>query len=311
MINILYVLAIVLIIAPGLIWIERRLLGFWQDRKGPNRVGPLGILQPVADAIKLIFKEDWTPSFVDRPVFIIAPTIVVITILMSFIIVPFSPSIVVLDMNIGILFFLAMSSLGAYSVILGGWASNNKYALLGGMRGASQMITYEVFMGLSLLGVVMMAGSLNLKEIVYAQQEGVWFVFPQILGFIVFFIAGLAESHRLPLDLPEAESELSAGFHSEYSGMKFGLFFLGEYMGVILVSAFITVLFFGGWAGPDFLPPLVWFLLKTMIFIIIFVLLRAAVPRPRYDQLMAYGWKLLLPLALLNVLVTGAVLLAT
>ena len=305
-----YVLLIVLTIAPGLIWLERRFLGFWQDRVGPNRVGPFGLLQPIADAIKLLFKEDWIPPFVDKPVFILAPTIIVVTILMSFIVVPFTPNMVVLDMNIGVLFFLAMSSLGAYSVILGGWASNNKYALLGGLRGASQMITYEVFMGLSLLGVVMMAGSLNLKEIVYA-QEGMWFVFPQFLGFVIFLIAGLAESHRLPLDLPEAESELSAGFHSEYSSMKFGLFFLGEYMGIILISAFISLLFFGGWMGPSFLPPIFWFLLKTFIFILFFILLRASVPRPRYDHLMGYGWKILLPLSLLNVLVTGAVLLAT
>ena len=310
MTNIPIVLGIVLLIAPGLIWIERRMLGFWQDRKGPNRVGPFGILQPVADAIKLIFKEDWTPPFADRFVFVIAPAIIVITILMNFMIIPFTPDLIILDLNVGVLFFLAMSSLGAYSLVLGGWASNNKYSLLGAMRGASQMITYEVFMGLSLMGVVMMAGSLSFKDIVLAQKD-TWFIIPQILGFIVFFIAGLAESHRLPFDLPESESELGAGFHSEYSGMKFGMFFLGEYMGVILISAVVTTLFFGGWLGPDFLPPLAWFLIKTFVFIFLFVLLRAAIPRPRYDQLLAYGWKIMLPLAILNLVVTGAILLGT
>jgi NADH-quinone oxidoreductase subunit H len=202
-----------------------------------------------------------------------------------------------------------MSSLGVYSVTLGGWASNNKYALLGALRAAAQMITYEVFMGMSLLGVVMMAGSFSLREIVDAQRT-IWFVVPQFVGFIVFFIAGIAETHRLPFDLPEAESELIAGFHSEYSGMKFGMFFVGEYLGITLISALIVTLFFGGWLGPDFLPPLVWFGLKTLFFILIFVLMRAALPRPRYDQLMSYGWKFLLPLTLLNLLITGAVLLA-
>jgi NADH-quinone oxidoreductase subunit H len=198
-----------------------------------------------------------------------------------------------------------MSSLGAYSIILGGWASNNKYALLGAMRGASQMITYEVFMGLSILGVVMLSGSFSLKSIVLAQQDG-WFIIPQFVGFVVFLIAGIAETHRLPFDIPEAESELVAGFHGEYSSMKFGLFFLGEYLGITLVSALIVTLFFGGWLGPDFLPPILWFALKTMVFLLFFILLRAALPRPRYDQLLSYGWKILLPITLLNLMVTGA-----
>ena len=232
-----------------------------------------------------------------------------VTILMSFVIIPFAPGIVVADLNIGILFFFAMSSLGAYSVVLGGWASNNKYSLLGAMRGSAQMITYEVFMGLSLIGVIMMTGSFKLSDIVLAQQD-VWFVIPQFLGFIIFMIAGIAETHRLPFDIPEAESELIAGFHSEYSGMKFGMFFVGEYLGVTLVSMLMVTLFFGGWLGPDFLPGIVWFTLKTFAFILFFVLLRASLPRPRYDQLMSYGWKILLPLSLLNLLVTGAILLA-
>jgi NADH-quinone oxidoreductase subunit H len=212
------------------------------------------------------------------------------------------------ELNIGLLFFLAMSSLSAYSIVLAGWASNNKYSLLGALRGASQMITYEVFMGLSLMGVVMLSGSFNLKEIVEA-QKGMWYFIPQIAGFIVFFIAGVAETHRLPFDIPEAESELIAGFHSEYSGMKFGMFFVGEYLGIILISAMITVLFFGGWLGPAFLPGVVWFLLKTFVFITIFILLRASQPRPRYDQLLSYGWKFLLPVTLVNILMTGAVIL--
>jgi NADH-quinone oxidoreductase subunit H len=201
-----------------------------------------------------------------------------------------------------------MSSLSAYSIVLAGWASNNKYSLLGALRGASQMITYEVFMGLSLLGVVMLAGSFNLREIVEA-QAGMWYFIPQIAGFIVFFIAGVAETHRLPFDIPESESELIAGFHSEYSGMKFGMFFVGEYLGIILISSMITVLFFGGWLGPAFLPGVVWFLLKTFVFITIFILLRASQPRPRYDQLLSYGWKILLPVTLVNILITGAVIL--
>jgi len=296
-------------IAAFNIWIERRGLALWQDRYGPNRIGPFGLIQVVADMVKIFFKEDWIPPFSDKVIFVGAPMIIMITILMSFVIIPFAPGIVVADLNIGILFFFAMSSLGAYSVVLGGWASNNKYSLLGAMRGSAQMITYEVFMGLSLIGVIMMTGSFKLSDIVLAQQ-GVWFVIPQFLGFIIFMIAGIAETHRLPLDIPEAESELIAGFHSEYSGMKFGMFFVGEYLGVTLVSMLIVTLFFGGWLGPDFLPGIVWFTLKTFAFILFFVLLRASLPRPRYDQLMSYGWKILLPLSLLNLLVTGAILLA-
>jgi NADH-quinone oxidoreductase subunit H len=235
--------------------------------------------------------------------------VILVTSLMAFAVVPVAPGIGIVDLNIGLLFFLAMSSLGVYSVILGGWASNNKYALLGGMRAAAQMVSYEVFMGLSLMGVVLLAGSFNLRQIVEAQRQ-VWFCLPQCLGLVVFLIAGIAETHRAPFDLPEADSELIAGFHSEYSGMKFGMFFVGEYLGVTLISALITTLFFGGWLGPV-LPPVVWFLLKTFVFICFFILLRASLPRPRYDQLMAYGWKVMLPLTLLNLAVTGGVVLAT
>lgn len=302
------VLGGVLLVAPGLIWVERRLLALWQDRYGPNRAGPFGVLIVLADTIKLFFKEDWIPPFADKFVFVIAPAIVVITVLLSFVIIPFSPGFIVWDVNIGILFFLAMSSMGAYSIILGGWASNNKYALLGAMRGAAQMISYEVFMGLSMMGVVLHAGSFNLQTIVGAQKD-IWYVVPQFVGFMIFFIAGIAETHRLPFDIPEAESELVAGFHSEYSGMKFGMFFVGEYMGITLISAMITCLYFGGWLGSAFLPPFVWFALKTSAFIGIFILLRASLPRPRYDQLMEYGWKILLPITILNLMVTAGILL--
>lgn len=300
------VLFVLLNIAAGLIWVERRLLALWQDRLGPNRAGPLGILIVLADTLKLFFKEDWIPPFADKWVFILAPAIVVGSVLLSFVIIPFAPNIVVADLNIGILFFLAMSSLGVYSIVLGGWASNNKYALLGALRGASQMIAYEVFMGLSLMGVVMLSRSFNLGDIVAAQKD-LWFVVTQPVGFVIFFIAGIAETHRLPFDIPEAESELIAGYHAEYSGMKFGMFFIGEYLGITLISAMIVTLFFGGWLGPSFLPPLAWFAIKLFFFIGLFILLRASLPRPRYDQLISYGWKILLPLVLANLLITGAV----
>ncbi|MBI5063146.1 MAG: NADH-quinone oxidoreductase subunit H, partial [Desulfatitalea sp.] len=221
---------------------------------------------------------------------------------------PVAPGIAVSDLNVGLLFFLGMSSLGVYGIALGGWASNNKYALLGAIRATAQMLSYEVFMGLALMGVVMLSGSFNLGEIVVAQKK-MWFCVTQFPAMVVFIIAGFAETHRMPFDLPEAESELIAGFHTEYSGIKFGLFFVGEYLGVALISAMIVTLFFGGWHGP-LLPPIVWFLGKTFVFICGFILVRASLPRPRYDQLMAFGWKVLLPLALLNLLVTGAVMLA-
>ena len=307
---ILGILIVMLTIAAGLIYVERRLLALWQDRYGPNRVGPFGLLQVLADTIKILMKEDWVPSFADKPVYIIAPTIVMISVLMTFAVIPFAPSIFVSDMNVGLLFFLAMSSLGAYSVVLAGWSSNNKYSLLGALRGSAQMITYEVFMGLSLMGIVMLNGTLSLGGIVEA-QTGIWNVIPQFVGFVVFLIAGVAETHRLPFDIPEAESELVAGFHSEYSGMKFGMFFVGEYLGITLISALIVTFYFGGWLGFDFLPPYIWFILKMFVFIGFFILLRASLPRPRYVQLMEYGWKFLLPLVLLNLLVTGAIVLAS
>jgi NADH-quinone oxidoreductase subunit H len=307
---IIFVLFVTLTVAAGLIWLERRLLGLWQDRYGPNRVGPFGLLQVLADMVKVLAKEDWIPPFADKPVFVIAPAVIMVTVLLSFTVIPFTRAIQVVDLNIGLLFFLAMSSLGVYSVALAGWSSGNKYSLLGGLRAAAQMLSYEVFMGISLMGVVMLTGSFDLRAIVEAQRK-VWFAVPQFLGFVIFFIAGVAETHRLPFDLPEAESELVAGYHSEYSGMKFGMFFVGEYLGITLISALTATLFFGGWLGPV-LPPLGWFFLKTFFFICLFILLRAALPRPRYDQLMAYGWKIMLPISLLNLAVTAAgILLAT
>lgn len=304
------ILGVVIVIAAMLIWVERRLLSFWQERLGPNRVGPFGLLQVVADMIKIFTKEDWVPPFADRLSFVIAPAIIMIVILLSFAVIPFAPNIGVVDSNIGVLFVLAMASLGAYSVMLGGLSSDNKYALLGSLRAAAQMVSYEVFMGISLLGVVALSGSFNLRTIVEA-QEGMWFMIPQFVGFVIFLIAGVAESHRLPFDIPEAEQEICAGYHTEYSGMKFGMFFVGEYLGLVLVSSLITVLFFGGWMGPAFLPPIIWFAAKAGVFIAFFILLRAAIPRPRYDQLMSYGWLFLLPLSLLNLLITGVVILST
>lgn len=300
----LIILLLLLLSAATLTWVERRILGLWQDRYGPNRVGPFGLLQVVADMIKLFTKEDWIPPFADKVIFVIAPMIVMIMMLLGFAIIPFSPQLQIVDFDNGLLFFLAISSLSVYSVMLAGFSSNSKYALFGALRATAQMISYEVFMGLSLMGVVILTGSFSLRDIVEAQSEQ-WFFIPQIVALGIFIIAGIAESHRAPFDLPEAEHEIVAGFHTEYSSMKFGMFFIGEYLGVILISAMIVTLFFGGWQGP-FLPPILWFLLKTSVFVLFFILLRAATPRPRYDQLMAFGWKYMLPLALLNLLLTGA-----
>ena len=296
-----------LTLAGMLIWVERRLLGVWQERYGPNRLGPGGCLQSLADMIKIFTKEDWIPPFADKAVFVITPAIVVITALMSFAVIPIAPNFVIADLNVGVLFFLAMSSLAAYSVIIGGWASNNKFAFLGSLRAIAQLLSYEVFMGLSLMGAVLLAGSFNLSAIVDAQRDQ-WFVVPQFFGFLGFFMAGLAEAHRTPFDMPEAEAELVAGYHSEYSGMKFGMFFVGEYLSILLLSAMTVILFFGGWHGP-WLPPVVWFVVKMFGFIALIILIRAAWPRYRFDQLLSFGWKVVMPLALINLLVTGGVVL--
>jgi NADH-quinone oxidoreductase subunit H len=304
---VLAVFGLALGIATGLIWYERRLLGALQERLGPNRVGPLGTMQVVADMVKIFTKEDWVPPFADRAVFVLAPAIVVSTSLLSFMVIPVTAGIVVADLNIGLLFFLGMSALAVYSIVLAGWSSRSKYAVLGSLRAAAQMVSYEVFMGISLMGVVVQAGSFGLVDIVEAQR-GLWFAVPQAAGLAVFVIAALAELRRIPFDLVEAESELVAGFHTEYSGMKFGMFYVGEYIALTLVSALTVTLFFGGWLGP-WLPDAAWFVIKTILVISIVVLIRATFPRFRYDQLMALGWKVMLPLALVNLLVTGAIVL--
>jgi len=296
-------------VVANLIWAERRLLALWQDRHGPNRLGPFGVFQTGADMVKLIFKEDWLPPFADKLTFMLAPVIAMSAMLMALAIVPITPTWGVADLNIGILFFLAMAGLGVYAVMFAGWSSNSKYALLGGVRSTAQTISYEVFMGIAVMGVVVVAGSFNMRDIVTAQKD-LWFIVPQLFGFVVFAMAGVAVAHRAPFDLPEAESELASGYHTEYSGLKWGMFFVGEYAGVVVVSALLVTLYFGGWygPGPEWLA-FFWFAAKTAVFIVLFVLIRAALPRPRYDQVMDAGWKFCLPLSLINLLVTGAVVL--
>lgn len=310
------VIMLVVVVAGALLsFIERRLLGWWQDRYGPNRVGPFGMFQLAADMLKMFFKEDWTPLFADRLIFTLAPVVAMSALLIAFAIVPITPTWGVADLNIGILFFFAMAGLTVYAVLFAGWSSANKFALLGALRASAQTLSYEVFLGLSLMGIVAQAGSFNLRDIVEYQQQHLWFIIPQFLGFCTFIIAGVAVTHRHPFDQPEAEQELADGYHIEYAGMKWGMFFVGEYIGIVLVSALLTTLFLGGWHGPflDTLPWLsfFWFALKTALFIMLFILLRATLPRPRYDQVMAFGWKFCLPLTLLNLLVTGTLVLAT
>lgn len=301
------------ITAALMIVYERRMLALWQDRYGPNRVGWQGSLQLIADMLKIFFKEDWTPKFADKLMFVLAPAIAMFTALASFAIIPLSPTFGVADWDIGLLFFFAMAGLAVYAVMFGGWASANKFSLLGGLRSAAQTISYEVFLGLSLMGVVAMAGSFNLREIVLAQTH-VWNVVPQFFGFLTFVVAGVAVTHRHPFDQPEAEQELAEGYHVEYSGMKFGMFFIGEYVNVVVISALMTCLFFGGWLAPfnltiPFVPPVFWFLIKTLFFMTLFVLARGSLMRPRYDQVMNFGWKICLPVTLINLLATAFIIL--
>lgn len=309
------VFLVILTTAAYLVFAERRILAWIQDRKGPNRVGPQGLFQPVADVIKMLTKEDTLPAAADKWLFYLAPAMAAIPAIMTFAIVPFGAPIVlfgrqlpmqVADLHVGILFFMALSSIAVYGVALGGWASNSKYALLGSIRGLAQLISYELSMGLSLVPVVMLSRSFRLSDVVNAQAD-VWFIVYQPLAFIIFLVSIIAECRRIPFDLPEAEGELVAGFHSEYSGMRFGLFFVGEYINIIVLGALATTFFLGGWHGP-LLPPIVWFFIKTLAFTFLFIWIRGTLPRLRYDQLMHLGWKVLTPLALVNIVVTGWIL---
>jgi NADH-quinone oxidoreductase subunit H len=310
-----------LVLVMLLIWMERKVIADMQTRMGPMRAGPRGILITLADGVKLFFKEGVTPALVDRPVYLIAPVISLLTAYLAFAVIPFGPGVTlfgrsvpfqVADPNIGILWVLAMASLMIYGIVLAGWSSGSNYPLLGSIRSSAQMVSYEVGMGLSLVAVLMYSGSLQMSEIV-ASQARVWNVIPQLPAFLIYLICGLAETNRPPFDLPEAETELVAGYHTEYSGIRFALFFLAEYLNTITVAAIATTLFLGGWRGPapDFLPwlwPLLWFLLKVLCIVYLYVWIRATLPRIRYDRLMAFGWKFLIPFGLVWVLVTGAII---
>jgi len=317
LVKLLVVLVALLLLAAYLIYVERRLLGFMQLRLGPNRAGPQGLLQPIADAVKLLAKEDFIPAGADRVIFLYAPAVVAATALLIFAVVPFArgwtfrgqeiPGVIT-DLNVGLLFVLALSSIGVYGVALGGWASNSKFSLLGAIRGAAQLISYELSLGLSLVPVVMLARSFSLVDIVEAQARFPFILF-QPLAFLIFFTSAVAEMKRIPFDIPEAENELVAGYHTEYSGMRFGLYFLGEYVTMVILGALVAIFFLGGWRGP-WLPPLAWFLIKVCIIVFVIIWLRATYPRLRYDQLMEFGWKVLIPLALLNIIITGGTMLA-
>jgi NADH-quinone oxidoreductase subunit H len=308
------VLTVLLLVASYLVWVERKLLARLQVRYGPNRAGPYGLLQPFADVIKLLTKEDTVPEASDRIVFLIAPALVAATALLIFAVVPFGKDLtlggrtipmVITDLNVGVLYVFALSSLSVYGVALGGWASNSKYSLIGGIRSAAQMISYELALVLSLVPIVMLAGSFSLVEIVNRQSQ-VPFLLKQPFSFIIFVICAMAETKRIPFDLPEAENEIIAGYHTEYSGMRFGLFFLGEYISLIVLGSLVAAFFLGGWHGP-FLPPFVWFLIKVLAVVFVMVWMRGTLPRLRYDQLMGLGWKVLIPAALVNILLTGAI----
>ena len=310
LVKIMVILNGMLGVVSYMIYAERKIAGHMQARVGPNRVGPFGLLQPIADVAKLFFKEEFIPDGANKVIFHIAPMLAVIPALVTFAVVPFGPqdALRVTDINVGLLLFLAMSSLGVYAITLGGWSSNNKYALLGGLRSSAQMISYELAMGLSTIGVLLMAGSLSLVDIVKAQQP-VWFIAYQPIAFGIFMITALAETNRAPFDLPEAEAELVAGFHTEYSSMKFGLFFLGEFANVISISCIAVTLFLGGWNGP-WLPEslqFLWFFAKLGVLLFFFIWVRWTYPRLRYDQLMNLGWKVLLPLSLANIVFTAVV----
>ena len=313
--KVLVILVFMLVAVILTVWMERKILGHMQDRIGPDRVGTFGILQSIADGLKLFMKEDLVPSQVDKVVYFMAPAIPMITGLIAMSVIPFGDSVTMFgrtiplhatDINIALLFVLGATSVGVYGVVLGGWASNSKYPLLGGLRSSAQMISYELAQGIALVSVVMMTGTLSLAETV-RQQAHLWNVVPQFFAFAIYVICGVAETNRAPFDLPEAENELVAGFHTEYSSMKWAFYFLGEYANIMVVSGVAITMFLGGWMGPG-LPSVAWFLLKLFLFLFFFIWLRATFPRLRYDQLMAFGWKVLLPAALLNLAVTGVVL---
>jgi len=311
------------------VWLERKVVGHMQNRWGPTRVGPFGLLQPAADGVKFLFKEDLTPPHVYKPLYIAAPIIAVVFALTSIALVPIGNDVKIFgyqiplqiaDVNIGLLVVLGITSLGVYGVALSGWASNSKYSLLGGLRASAQMVSYEIALGLSLVGVMILAGSFSLREIVNAQGGTYlhfiprWNVFPQLIGFFVYLMAAYAETNRIPFDLPEAETELVAGYHTEYSAMKFAMFFMAEYANMITVACLATLLFFGGWHGPVFGPPILqavlpifWFAAKVFVFIFVYIWVRGTLPRFRYDQLMAFGWKFLLPLAIANLVITALI----
>ncbi len=302
-----------------LVLMERKVIAWAQSRLGPMRAGPHGILQAIADPIKLILKEDITPAKADKWVFTLAPIMSLVPALVVFSVVPFGPDPLwhyVSDINVGLLFIVAVTSIGVYGIILGGWASNSKYPLLSSLRASAQLISYEIAVTITLVSVILTAGTLSLVEIVEAQQEaGVWFGFVQPVALVLVFIGGLAETNRIPFDLPEAETELTGGFHTEYSGMRFSLFFLAEYANIIVISAVVVIMFLGGWLRPfpsvgalaflDIIPSWIWFIGKIFFFLYVFIWLRATLPRYRYDQLMHLGWKVLIPIALVNLVVTG------
>jgi NADH-quinone oxidoreductase subunit H len=300
-------------------YFERKVIGHMQVRLGPMRVGPHGLLQPFADGLKLFFKEDIIPADADKPVFYLAPIIFMAASMINLAIIPFSQNFVIADINVGLLFIFAIAGLGVYGIFISGWASNSKYAFLGGLRSSAQVLSYEIAMGLSLVGVMIMAGSLNLNDIVRAQRDSIYgmYVIPQFVAFIIFTIAAVAETNRTPFDLPEAESELVAGYFVEYTGFRFALFFLGEYIAMFIMASLAAVCFLGGWSIPwyitkalpflNYVPGIVWFLLKVYAFIFFYYWIRATVPRYRYDQLMAIGWKVLIPVSLANIVVTGLI----
>jgi NADH-quinone oxidoreductase subunit H len=329
LVKIVVILLALILAAAYLTWFERKILAYMQIRLGPNRVGPKGWLQAIADALKLFVKEDVTPARAERFVYLLAPVMIITPALAVFSVIPFGPATTLFgllkhpvtpyltDVNVGILFVLGISSVGVYGIILGGWSSNNKFSLMGGLRSAAQLISYEVPMGFAVVAVLLMANSLSLVKIVEAQkQAGVWYFFPGIVALFIYFVCGVAETNRNPFDLPEAESELVAGFHTEYSGMKFAFFFLAEYCNMVVISSVATVLFFGGWLRPfpnvaalaflDVVPPVAWFVLKVAGFIFAYMWFRGTFPRYRFDQLMSLGWKVLIPLSLVNVMAVGA-----